>query len=54
MGVGNVSFVAQDVAELAPKPQFDLITAFDAIHDQVAPPMSTVGSGAPSRPAGRS
>jgi SAM-dependent methyltransferase len=37
MGVGNVSFVAQNVAQLPPEPQFDLITAFDAIHDQVAP-----------------
>jgi SAM-dependent methyltransferase len=26
-----------DVAELPPEPQFDLITAFDAIHDQVDP-----------------
>jgi len=37
MGVGNVTFVAQDVAQLAAEPQFDLITAFDAIHDQVPP-----------------
>jgi SAM-dependent methyltransferase len=37
MGVENVTFVAQDVARLPPEPQFDLITAFDAIHDQVAP-----------------
>jgi SAM-dependent methyltransferase len=37
MGVGNVSFIAQDVARLPAEPQFDLITAFDAIHDQAAP-----------------
>ncbi len=37
MGVENVSFVAQDVARLPAEPQFDLITAFDAIHDQAAP-----------------
>ena len=37
MGLGNVAFVAQDVARLPAEPQFDLITAFDAIHDQVAP-----------------
>ena len=37
MGVGNVTFVAQDVAKLPADAQFDLITAFDAIHDQVDP-----------------
>lgn len=37
MGVQNVSFVAQDVARLPPEPKFDLITAFDAIHDQADP-----------------
>jgi SAM-dependent methyltransferase len=37
MGLDNVSFVARDVAELPAEPPFDLITAFDAIHDQVAP-----------------
>jgi len=37
MGVGNVSFVAHDVARLPAEPKFDLITAFDAIHDQAAP-----------------
>jgi SAM-dependent methyltransferase len=47
MGVGNVSFVAQDVARLPAEPQFDLITAFDAIHDQARPPRSYVGSKRP-------
>ena len=37
MGLGNVSFVAHDAARLPAEPQFDLITAFDAIHDQAAP-----------------
>jgi SAM-dependent methyltransferase len=37
MGVQNVSFVAQDVARLPPEAKFDLITAFDAIHDQADP-----------------
>lgn len=37
MGAGNVTFVAQDVAKLPEAPPFDLITAFDAIHDQVDP-----------------
>jgi len=37
MGVANVSFVVQDVARLPSEPRFDLITAFDAIHDQIDP-----------------
>ena len=37
MGNANVSFVVADVAALAPETAFDLVTAFDAIHDQVDP-----------------
>lgn len=37
MGLTNASFVAQDVARLPAEPKFDLITAFDAIHDQTDP-----------------
>ncbi len=37
MGVSNTSFAVQDVAQLPAWPQFDLITAFDAIHDQIDP-----------------
>jgi len=37
MGLANAVFEARDVAQLPPDPGFDLITAFDAIHDQVAP-----------------
>jgi SAM-dependent methyltransferase len=37
MGLANARFQVLDVTTLAPEPQFDLITAFDAIHDQVAP-----------------
>jgi SAM-dependent methyltransferase len=37
MRVDNVTFVAQDVARLPVEPRFDLITAFDAIHDQIDP-----------------
>ena len=37
MGVGNAAFVVQDVAKLPAEPGFDLITAFDAIHDQIDP-----------------
>jgi 2-polyprenyl-3-methyl-5-hydroxy-6-metoxy-1,4-benzoquinol methylase len=36
-GLTNASFIAEDVAQLAPAIPFDLITAFDAIHDQVDP-----------------
>jgi ubiquinone/menaquinone biosynthesis C-methylase UbiE len=37
MGLTNAKFVAQDVAEMTDKEQFDLITVFDAIHDQAKP-----------------
>ena len=37
MELGNSVFQIADVAKLPSTPQFDLITAFDAIHDQVAP-----------------
>lgn len=37
MGVGNVAFEVQDVTRIPLEPTFDLITAFDAIHDQVDP-----------------
>ena len=37
MGLANSSFGVADVAQLPADPKFDLITAFDAIHDQVEP-----------------
>ncbi len=37
MGVVNASFAAVDVLALPTEPPFDLITAFDAIHDQAHP-----------------
>ncbi len=37
MGVKNVSFVRQDVAKMDDAKRFDLICAFDAIHDQARP-----------------
>jgi ubiquinone/menaquinone biosynthesis C-methylase UbiE len=37
MNLKNVSFEVVDVAALPPEPKFDVITAFDAIHDQRAP-----------------
>jgi SAM-dependent methyltransferase len=36
-GLGNVRFVVKDVAKLDDGEKFDLITAFDAIHDQAQP-----------------
>lgn len=36
-GVTNASFVAEDVARFEPPLPFDLVTAFDAIHDQADP-----------------
>jgi SAM-dependent methyltransferase len=37
MGLSNVTFRIADVSALPDHPKYDLITAFDAIHDQVAP-----------------
>jgi SAM-dependent methyltransferase len=37
LGLTNAKFVAQDVALLDGKQQFDLITVFDAVHDQAKP-----------------
>jgi SAM-dependent methyltransferase len=36
-GLDNVAFVVQDAAKLVTSTPFDLITAFDAIHDQADP-----------------
>jgi len=37
MGLSNATFEVLDVARLPAEPKFDLITAFDAIHDQKSP-----------------
>jgi SAM-dependent methyltransferase len=37
LGAGNASFIARDVTELGFSNSFDVITAFDAIHDQARP-----------------
>lgn len=36
-GLANVRFAARDAAHLSEHEQFDLVTAFDAIHDQAEP-----------------
>ena len=37
MGIGNVRFELMDLVKLPAEPKFDLITAFDVIHDQARP-----------------
>jgi SAM-dependent methyltransferase len=37
LGLANAAFAVADATEFAPRQRFDLITAFDAIHDQRAP-----------------
>ncbi len=37
MGLTNAKFEVEDVAQMTGKEQFDLITVFDAIHDQAKP-----------------
>jgi 2-polyprenyl-3-methyl-5-hydroxy-6-metoxy-1,4-benzoquinol methylase len=37
LGVANATFEVHDVAAIDPSPRFDLITAFDTIHDQADP-----------------
>jgi 2-polyprenyl-3-methyl-5-hydroxy-6-metoxy-1,4-benzoquinol methylase len=37
MGLPNAAFAVTDAAELAPERPYDVITAFDAIHDQATP-----------------
>ena len=37
LGLGNAAFVVADAAALPARPRFDVITAFDAVHDQHSP-----------------
>ena len=37
LSLGNAAFAAGDAATLPARPRFDLITAFDAVHDQHSP-----------------
>jgi len=43
MALSNSKFEIMDVTELAAEPKFDLITAFDAIHDQKSPDLVLSG-----------
>jgi 2-polyprenyl-3-methyl-5-hydroxy-6-metoxy-1,4-benzoquinol methylase len=51
-GLKNVSFEKRDVSQLGEKEKFDLITAFDAIHDQAKPDVVLREIAAALRPGG--
>jgi SAM-dependent methyltransferase len=51
-GLGNARFLAQDAASFDVPSSFDFITAFDAIHDQVAPRRVLRRIGEALRPGG--
>src|SRR4029450_8966190 len=51
-GLANASFVVQDVSRLETTAPFDLITAFDAVHDQSDPAGGLRGIRAARAPRG--
>ncbi|MEM7410882.1 MAG: class I SAM-dependent methyltransferase [Myxococcota bacterium] len=51
-GLDNISFHRQDAAALEDEERFDLITAFDAIHDQARPDRVLAGIARALRPEG--
>lgn len=51
-GLGNVHFEKQDAARLDGSKQFDFITTFDAVHDQVRPDLVLRGIAESLRPDG--
>lgn len=52
LGLANAEFVVRDAAALGEYERFDLITAFDAIHDQAHPADVLAGIAAALRPGG--
>jgi 2-polyprenyl-3-methyl-5-hydroxy-6-metoxy-1,4-benzoquinol methylase len=52
LGLSNARFAKHDVTALAATGQYDLITAFDAIHDQAQPAQVLQGIAEALRPAG--
>ena len=52
MELGNVRFEQRDAARLGETARFDLITAFDAIHDQARPDLVLAGIAEALRPGG--
>lgn len=53
MKLSNSAFEVTDVADLPAEPQFDLITAFDAIHDQKSPDAVLRGARRALAPGGK-
>ncbi|MGW5875957.1 class I SAM-dependent methyltransferase [Nocardiopsis terrae] len=53
MGLSNVRFELRDVAEMTAEGEFDLMTAFDAIHDQAHPARVLAGIHRALRPGGK-
>lgn len=51
-GLTNASFELRDVAELGEEAAYDVVTAFDAIHDQAFPDRVLAGIAAALRPGG--
>ncbi len=51
-GLGNVTFEVRDVADLGVTGAFDLVTTFDAVHDQADPAAVLSGIAASLRPGG--
>ncbi|GAA3680121.1 class I SAM-dependent methyltransferase [Nocardioides ginsengisoli] len=51
-GLGNARFEVRDVAELGETAAYDVVTAFDAIHDQAFPDRVLAGIAAALRPGG--
>lgn len=51
-GLRNVRFEVRDVTELGDERRYDLVTAFDAIHDQAAPDRVLAGIRTALRPGG--
>ncbi len=51
-GLANVTFTARDVADLDDRARFDLVCAFDAIHDQARPADVLAGIARALRPGG--
>lgn len=52
LGVANVRFEVRDVADLKESGVFDLVTAFDAVHDQAKPAQVLAGIRRSLRPSG--
>lgn len=51
-GADNIQFIARDAADLREQERFDLITSFDAVHDQAHPDRMLAGIFAALRPGG--